>query len=152
LKVTSSTQCSAFSIRQWARTASPNLRGHGARGHIKAPLGSCAGLGLDPAFDHCDGGEFGKAVFAWKAPFAVHPIDSRTYEAATLLNAAMPLIHIGVAVHGGFVRIVEKAFHFRQKAWLVGLHCQEVAGFVVNDGLGDAGVASDGIDSHECIR
>ena len=69
----------------------------------------------------------------------------RAHEAATLLNAAMPLIHIGVAVHGGFVRIVEKAFHFRQKAWLAGLHCQEVAGFVVNDGLGDAGVASDGI-------
>ena len=95
------------------------LRGRGARGNIKAPLGSCAGLGLDLAFDYCDGGEFGKAVFAWKVAFALHPIDSCTYEAAALLNAAMPLIHIGVAIHGGFVRIVEKAFHSDKRlGWL----------------------------------
>jgi hypothetical protein len=45
--------------------------------------------------------------------FALHPIDSRTDEAAALLNAAMPLIHIGVEVHGVVVRIIEKAFYFR---------------------------------------
>src|SRR5208337_1685763 len=121
-------------------------RGHGTRGDVKSPFGSCAGLGLNRAFDHGDSGELGKAVFARKASAALHPIDSLAHRAATLLDTSMALVHIGVAIKAGSVRIVEKAFHFRQKAWLVALHGQEIIGAVANDGLGDAGVASDSVD------
>ena len=58
----------------------------------------------------------------------------------------MPLIHIGVTIHGGFVRIAKKTLYFRQKAGLVALNGQEMTGSAVNDGLGDAGVARDGAD------
>jgi len=54
----------------------------------------------------------------------------------------MAFVYIGVAIHGSLIRIVKKLFHFRQKTWLIGFHGQEIIRSVVDNGLGDAGVAS----------
>ena len=123
---------------------------HRLGGDVKALFGPDAVLGLDPAFDHGDGFKLGKAALAGKAARTLHPIDGLADRAAALLDAAMAFIEISVAVNGGFKRIAEEPFDFGQKAWLVGLHGEEIIGSMVHNALGNIRIAGDGVDGDEC--
>ena len=73
-KTTSRTQCSRFSMPQWARTARAKLAGvEPGGGQIVAPLPLDLAAALGLALDHADHGEAGKGDLARVAPVREQP-------------------------------------------------------------------------------
>ena len=114
-------------MRQCPRTAIGGARG-GERGgrDVIAGLEAAAILQLGAGCDPHHTGHVRQAQLARETPRAREPVDLARHRDATLLDAAMPLVEVGVGVERGGISLGEEGLDLGPQRRLVGLHRQKI--------------------------